>query len=235
VEPRQHPALSAVLRNICTELGDLPITLVHGQDNGAYVRDAIPEACSRVATYELNARNLSSASYSALLTSPLLWETMSAKHVLVFQTDAGICEGRDPQPLLDALASDYCGAPWEWDEGESGNGGFSLRNRSQMLRLCPERPEAHDPEDVYFATACSKDTDCTLCPPAMAAAFANESTSDDHSWAFHNNWAYRGGVTLPNCDFNEAIRDAQGAPPAGPAPDLDVWVPALGPRDGALS
>lgn len=229
VEPREHPALAPVLRNVCTELGDIPMVVVHGQDNGDFVRAAIPEACSRVSTYELNARNLTSQSYSALLTSPVLWQTLSAKHVLVFQTDAGICEGRDPQPLLDALDSDYCGAPWSWDEaGGGGNGGFSLRNRVKMLRLCPDAP-VQDNEDLYFARACAADAACSVCSPPVAAAFANETTEHEDSWAFHRNWSYRDGALLADCDFNERIRNAcaQAVPPAGPPPDLDTWVPTL--------
>lgn len=232
VEPREHPALPAVLRNVCEELGgDTPLTIVHGQSNGAFARSAIPDVCSRVSLYEVNAPNLSAETYSALLTSAALWDSLEAKHVLVFQTDSGICEGRSKLPLAAALASDYCGAPWGWDEERrGGNGGFSVRDRETMRRLCPERPTT-EMEDIFFTRSCSADPACTLCPAPVAAEFANESTDDDHSWAFHNNWAYRGDRTLADCPFNERIRLAcsQNVPYPGDPPDPKSWVPALTP------
>jgi hypothetical protein len=79
--------------------------------------------------------------YSQILLSPSFWRSVQAETVLVFQTDAFLC-----RTGIDAVANsyDYAGAPWYLCEKgrdrssylcEGGNGGLSLRRRSNMLRL----------------------------------------------------------------------------------------------------
>ena len=105
-----------------------------------------------------------------------------------------------------------------------------MRDRETMLRLCPETPTTQM-EDLFFTESCAADPACSVCSAPVAAAFANETTDDDHSWAFHNNWSYRGDRTLPDCSFNERLRLAcsQDMPYPGDPPDLDSWVPTLSP------
>lgn len=229
VEPREHPALRPVLQNICSEVGDIPIDLVHGTTNKRFALEAIPPECTRVSTYQVNADNLDNLSYSMVLTSRDLWNLSSSTKVLVFQTDSGVCANRDKESLNKAMSSDYCGAPWaERHAGlDVGNGGFSLRDRAQMLRLLPEHPTTYN-EDIFFAQQCSEDDQCHVCPERIGAQFANETTAHDESWAFHKNWVYRGTV-LPNCSQNEKIRDLsnQIPPSSAKVPDVAQWKPTF--------
>lgn len=79
--------------------------------------------------------NHDARSYSARLETPELWENFKAfDHVLLIQCDALLL-----RPIPESYFKyDYIGAPWSNPEfrGLAGNGGFSLRRVSAMVRAC---------------------------------------------------------------------------------------------------
>jgi hypothetical protein len=115
VEPREHAALEAVVQNIARASG-LPVTIVHGTQNGAFAR-GIADRCPQVDVLaEMNAENLDIRSYNKLWLHPSIWTNVGpGDKILKFEVDAGACG--EPAGLQAALEYDYCGAPWFLPKG----------------------------------------------------------------------------------------------------------------------
>ena len=146
--------------------GGWSVQFFHGTSNLEKVAAHFSEEeWSRVTCESLGVDNLSSSQeYSSLLTSHWFWSRVGAEYVLIVQEDALLCTGpmqglRTVGEVSDAY--DYAGAPWEpydgWVRGKAwlnsvgGNGGLSLRRRSQALAcldLAPWQPKQW--EDAYF-------------------------------------------------------------------------------------
>lgn len=93
--------------------------------------------------------------YNTMFKSRVFWETVNAKHALVFQTDVHLCE--HPGVDLDNfLMYDYVGSPFKnVKNGVFMNGGLSLRNVEGMKRqidVC----KSHSAEDVFFSKPCNR-------------------------------------------------------------------------------
>lgn len=94
----------------------------------------------------------STETYSALMLSRRFYERFEAyDHILVYQLDAFVFS--DELDRFCALPYDYIGAPWLHDtvgRRVVGNGGFSLRRVSTMLRVL-DLPMARVPERLALA------------------------------------------------------------------------------------
>lgn len=95
---------------------------------------------------------LSTETYSALMLSRRFYERFKAyRHILVHQLDAFVFS--DELDRFCALPYDYIGAPWAHDSADRrivGNGGFSLRRVSAMLRVL-DLPMSRVPERLALA------------------------------------------------------------------------------------
>ena len=107
--------------------------------------------------------------------------TPGAESVLIFQEDALLCG-----PSLDTFEAevDYVGAPWDpsdawvrakaWLAAVGGNGGLSLRRRSQALRCLDEFAwQRGQWEDAYFVEKLQQLGHC-VATASRARAFAIE-------------------------------------------------------------
>ena len=150
VEPRKHPALSFVLHNFAANLSkDWKILVFHGKDNKEFVHDIIQgmEDPSRFLTpIQLDVTNLSFEQYNAVLMSQAFYRCIPTETLLIFQTDTMILE---PSQLQEFLSYDYVGAPWTM--GHVGNGGLSLRKKTNMITVITTVNPFHVNEDVYFS------------------------------------------------------------------------------------
>ena len=152
VELRRHPHLSYVLRNIVYFLDESwGLHIFHGSDNEGFVKEIV-RGWGDVRLTNLQKKNFTKEDYSLLLTSAEFWLGIESEHVLLFQTDS-ILRRRGIERFF---GYDYVGAPWKSEDSPpvGGNGGFSLRRRSAMLKILQ-----HDrgdiprvPEDIYFCT-----------------------------------------------------------------------------------
>ena len=228
VEPREHEGLLPVLENMCSKLPEVPITIVHGTQNGEYVKEKAEQCPCVHKIYEANADNFNAATYSKLMTSNAFWDAMGDREkTLVFQTDSGICgEG---ELVSQFVEFDYCGAPWNWAVGQDrplvGNGGFSLRNTEIFREHVRNDPEHTINEDVKFVEWCTNDPNCNLCPDDVGKKFAVETMNDTDSWAFHNNISYTGKSI---CDLNQTIHDLnKKSKGMGNPPDAETYEPSV--------
>jgi len=230
VEPREHIALEAVLRNIVKKM-NIPITIVHGINNKEFVENIASRIPQVDIMTEINAENLNAGTYSQLLMDLEFWENIGVDendHILIFQTDSGICgKGLD---IHNYSQYDYCGAPWKKSLQMSvkvGNGGFSIRSVAHAKKHI----RGHDPsktwrrnEDIVFAKWCAEDSTCKVCPLGAARKFANE-TYPDKSAAFHNNWKHH---SVSSCPFNQKIKKLNKQQPSVDwSPPNVSWVPTF--------
>jgi hypothetical protein len=187
VEPRQHPALSFVLKNMATLLPDgWKILVFHGNTNGEFVQDIIEdmEFPSRfLKPIVLDVDNLTIAQYNAMLMSSAFYKCIPTETMLIFQTDTMILE---PTYLSAFLSYDYVGAPWK--SGGVGNGGLSIRKKTKMLIITQTVMPFQSNEDVYFAFQ----TIIPLLKPSFQEAqkFAVETVFYEQPFGIHAPWKH---------------------------------------------
>ncbi len=159
IEPRKHKALPFLLKNL---LENLPLNWIikvfHGLENSAWFDELLKEFSPvdrvRIFAVPLLVKNFeNSRAYSEFVASREFLAQIPTETFLIAQTDSMI--NPNCKDLLGKfLQYDYVGAPWPWDHLHVGNGGFSLRKRSAMLRILDRvGPLQGDYEDQFFSTA----------------------------------------------------------------------------------
>ena len=188
IEPRKHKALAFVLKNVLENLdNEWQIILYHGRQNETYVKRIIEstllEHSSRITLIKLDVDNLDGPEYNALMMNYNFIASIPTETFLVFQTDSMI-NPRYKDLLYTYLKYDYVGAPWI--HGGVGNGGFSLRKRSKMLK-CISIPVVHRYEDAWY----SNDIHKLYKPPhELAALFSIETVYTKVFFGVHSAWKY---------------------------------------------
>jgi GR25 family glycosyltransferase involved in LPS biosynthesis len=168
IEPRQHKALSFVLKNIALNLSnEWNIIIFHGNKNQEYVNEIIDQELkddkNRIKLVNLYVDNLTSIEYNCLLTNISFYDYIPTETFLVFQTDTMIFKSN--RHLINKfLQYDYVGAPWK--NGDVGNGGFSLRKKSKMIEIIKNNTfNAAFNEDSFFSYILSDDVLENLTKP----------------------------------------------------------------------
>jgi len=210
IEPRRHKALHLVLQNALECLSnEWRVVVFHGKNNREYVNHIMEllsegEERKRVSLVQLPVHNLNQKTYSALLTNPNagIYEHIHTEYFLIFQTDTIMF--KEHIHLMDyyiAQGVDYIGAPWlrcnyppTRERDFIGNGGFSLRKKSTMLRIMQTQiwNEHEDgwQEDLYF---CRSYEGITLKKPSYddAARFCVDEVFSPIVMACHRPWCHR--------------------------------------------
>jgi hypothetical protein len=148
---------------------------------------------------------------------PLSLATIPTDRYIVFQPDGMLC-GPTSAAALDAFAPySYVGAPWPWevaknDKATGGNGGFSLRNKSIILRIVAEFGGSwnNEFEDGWFGSKVER-VGGALPPPAVAGTWATETMYTVPPLGFHKPWTHipeLGGVGV----FAKIYRDCAVMP-----------------------
>lgn len=210
IESRRHKAMRFVLRNLLDNLDDRWTVLIfHGTSNGEWLRSLLDTHfsadISRVRMEFLGVPVNTIDEYSTLMMTKDFYKSIPTEMFLIAQTDSMICS---PQKgwVDDFLQYDYVGAPWtkELSDIEVGNGGFSLRRKSKMLKIldrCPALPAV--PEDLFFSRGCE-----AVRPhkPSLEEAkrFSQESIRSERSFGIHQIWNYF------KSDMNEIEKQCPG-------------------------
>ena len=82
IEPREHPALQTVLKNVRNKLPNWPIIFIHGTKNEEWAKRQIV-GISDVTLKNCNVPNSSITAYSNYLTSISFWETLPFEKILL--------------------------------------------------------------------------------------------------------------------------------------------------------
>lgn len=206
VEPREHPHLEFVVRNIMLHLNnrkaDWRLQIHISSQNQGFVKRIlldIPDVQYRL----LPDKFYGSTDYNTLLKGQKLWRDFhnnGIQNVLIFQVDS-ILIGNDISPYL---KYDFIGAPWhitpsapsaDWVRNDYEllshkqlyfeaccNGGLSLRNVAAMVNITKSRASRnpHVNEDTYFSSS-AKDMGLKLPKRHESYSFALEIPCHDIS------------------------------------------------------
>lgn len=199
MEPRRHPHLEVVLRNVLHFLGDgWGLELFAGPANRRYLED-LTASWGEARIHPFGATNLSTVEYNQLKKNPDTWRRLHAEHILWIEPDCLLC-----RPGIDEyMRFHYIGAPWHKELAISpscrvGNGGLSLRRRSAMLSIA----ERANPdwrvilsEDVFFCVNMhlrniQHPGTYSLPDVQTASSFAVESVFHPSPFGIHKIWKY---------------------------------------------
>lgn len=161
VEPRCHPALEFVLRNIRWSLPSYKVILVHGTENEKYIKELLKDIHGEFQLVSCKLDDMPPKVYNTLFMQTNFWNALPEKPewLLVTQTDVILMKNGE-EHLEELIQQDikFVGAPWNYtcsvcfsalDSGCGhmidqkvvaslapdmvGNGGFSLRHLPSML------------------------------------------------------------------------------------------------------
>lgn len=172
VEPRNHKHLITVIENMLDIFPDIKIYIFHGKNNKELVKNIQTQHINKIILYNIGVENLNIYSYNYLLTRTEFYKSIPSTHILVFQTDS-ILFTKSTVDITNYFKYSYVGAPWKhswphtihnkkgnylngWICSKIGNGGLSLRNRSDMIEALDRYPyekSSFPIEDVYFGSA----------------------------------------------------------------------------------
>lgn len=238
VEPRCHPRLARVLRNMSCVLPNAALTVVGSAQNRSMVEEIVGAGTgtgTNVRFLDCGADNLTMREYSALLTSPGFYERLCGEHILVFQTDTGIRRNE----VLRFLEYDYVGAPWDHviirnPRLRMGNGGFSLRRRTKMLEMVTRHRPDHaanemvpgygEPEDVFLVRCLYADAGAVLPTPQVANTFSVEATWCPCPMGFHQAHMFWEGAQLEQLLFEGTDLPGPEYVPARRVRVTDAWL-----------
>jgi len=131
--------------------------------------------------------------YNELMTTIDFWKLIPTERVLVYKMETFMCSGSD-YIISDFEKWDYIGAPWKWAPTDlkyigGGNGAFSLRLKSQMIKIL----EIGDSwssnrinEDMYFVKNINKFNITTLPPPEISKTFSVEEIASNKPLAVYH-------------------------------------------------
>lgn len=202
VEPRKHILLEPIVLNIINNTdSDVIIQLFHGTDNldyimgtklGDYVRSG------KIILENLGVADLKWKEYNKLLVTTDFWNKVKGENILIFQTDSCICS-KSKHKIEEFIDYDYVGSPWRQvfldmillqtlgnsNNNGVGNGGFSFRKRSAMLKSINNNKYKNTAEDVFYSG-----TDLNFPSRDKAKTFSVESVFYDSPYGIHKPWLY---------------------------------------------
>lgn len=203
MEPRLHPHLEYVLRNVLYFAGEgWGLEIFAGSENWNYLK-TLTRDWGAVRFHDLKSDNLSAIEYNSLKKHADTWRCLSSEKLLWIELDCLLV-----QPgINEFLEWDYVGAPWRAEMAISpncrvGNGGLSLRSRSAMLRIAESSPGHPIPnpsviytEDLYFCInmqLCNQQQPGSFKIPDVetAANFSVESIYSRSPKGLHKTWKY---------------------------------------------
>ena len=194
IEFRRMPHIEYLVRRTVFTLKDWNHTIVCGNNN----YDMIVEMCesihknlnTKIKFIKLNIDNMPVKKYSELLKTKDFWNRFVGEKLLIYQEDTILFHGN----IEEFLDYDYVGAPWRNINYQSnsfvGNGGFSLRSKSVMLKCISANNPENDklPEDVYFVKTIIKNNLGNIAPKYIAKKFSQEQVLGDNPVGGHAFW-----------------------------------------------
>jgi hypothetical protein len=199
--------LEFLIRNTIIKLGkNWSHTVICGEVNYYYVLELCNSISPDINVIKTNYSNLSPSSYSEFLSSLNFWNLLYGEKILIYQEDSIIFKNN----IKDFLQFDFIGAPWPDYQNDNingvGNGGFSLRTKSKMIKVIKEihinetkinsstkqymnnTNSTILPEDVYFTKNMLDLNIGFVADRKTAYDFSTESILSINSFGGHNFW-----------------------------------------------
>lgn len=207
LEFRNFSHIEFIIRNNIHKLEEgWSHTVVCGLDNYDLVYKICQSISSHIKIIKLQYANLDVNSYNNLLTSAFFWNLFVGDKILIYQEDSCIFR----KGINKFLQYDYIGAPWPKHQNDNiilvGNGGFSLRTKSIMLKIIDTISLQNTtfnsdtlqymknvnlkngPEDVYFSKNMLDLHIGTVASYEIASEFSIETIYHSYPFAGHNFW-----------------------------------------------
>ncbi len=195
IEPRQHPHLEYVLRNVIHFLGpQWGLQIFSGRKNYEFVQDMV-KGWGNAHVYRIETDDLSTIEYNQVKKSPGFWNLVKGERVLWVEPDCMLCHG----DIDEFLEYDYVGAPWQPRMAVSlncrvGNGGLSLRSTAAMREIantCNTDKSVFGTEDVFFVVNMQLSKDRYRIPPVeVAKKFSVESVYYERPFGLHKAYKF---------------------------------------------
>jgi len=118
VEPRKHPGLLVVVKNVLRNLDpSWKVQIFHGTENETWVEKEFSDqiASGRLYLTRMDVKNLTLLDYNTLMLTPQFWENILGEHVLLFELDSALCD-HSIHKIEEFMSYDYIGAPWTFEE-----------------------------------------------------------------------------------------------------------------------
>jgi hypothetical protein len=210
IEFRPLPNLEFLIRNTILKLNNWNHTIICGNINYDFIKNTCEDICkninSKINIIKLDIDNLNPSQYSQLLVSSNFWNNIKGEKILIYQEDTMLFHN-NIEPFM---KYDYIGAPWPINQDDNlngvGNGGFSLRTKSVMLK-CIEKILPHEinlgkstinyikstnstfvPEDVYFSKSMIDYKIGNVADRNTALNFSQETQKSINPLGGHNFW-----------------------------------------------
>ena len=157
IESRIDEKIELVIKNFMYYLHtDWNLIIFYTENNEEYIRN-ITQNIGEVKLIKISENQIDANFYNHIFKSNHFYDLIDGEYFLIFQMDTLL-----RKPIPDKFFKySYVGAPWRKDlhhvkmAGEVGNGGFSLRNKRDMMKIIQD--VAIDwslNEDVYFSNGC---------------------------------------------------------------------------------
>ena len=209
IEPRDDDTVIGVIRDFNKKLNNgrdnWKIVFYCGKNLKAKWVDTFKDISIEIR--ELNTNNFTQEEYSDFCKNERLWESLYGKFVLVFQLDT-IIRNEEPYTIdyFLNLNKSYIGGnmSYNWNQlirenihmdNRNFNGGLSLRNRLDMIKIIqvftpestvsPSYKMTTDAEDVYFTLGCYK-LKLKLGDDETSSHFAIHTIIKDTFFGCHN-------------------------------------------------
>lgn len=207
VEFRILPHIEFIIRNAIIKLGsDWSHTIICGDLNYDFMVDLCFHISPFIKVINTGLDNVAANNYNIMLTSQEFWELLEGEKILIYQEDSIMFKNN----IDDFLIYDFIGAPFPKDQNDTpnlvGNGGFSLRSKSAMLRVIKSISLVdtsynsstlrymknsgliNPPEDVYFSKNLQELGLGKVAPYEIALRFSSESVMNKSSLGGHKYW-----------------------------------------------
>lgn len=215
IEPRKSKAIPLVVKNMLENLdASWKMIIFHGTRNGEWLKKLLTEKLKdyapRITLIDLKRDNLDIDAYNKLMMSREILDQIPTEVFLVVQTDSIICK-KSAHILKEFMKYDYVGAPWAGRDGV-GNGGFSLRRKSMMLKIVEKCPTLNHNEDGFFSGGCDG---AHPHKPSFKEAkrFSIETEYNGESFGIHKPWAHlpdKNAELSAQCEGYDELKGLQG-------------------------
>ena len=237
IEFRSFPHVEFLVRNNILKLGSKwSYTIVCGTDNYEFMKDMATSISSAIRVIRIEKENMLPDMYNEMLTSLSFWEMLSGEKILIYQEDSILFH----KNIDEFLRYDFIGAPFPASQNDTpncvGNGGFSLRSKSVMIKIISEKPlkktvferstlkymRKHNlkngPEDVYFSKNMQELGIGTIPDAKIAGLFSSESIYNEKSLGGHKFW-------ISDKRWLERMRKSFGFLPSySPSSDIEAFL-----------
>ena len=131
IEFRLLPYTIFIIKNIILKLGSSwSHTIICGNNNYDFYNNFKQEYNLNIKIIRLNINNCTREEYSIMLLDSEFYNYFSGKYLLFYQEDSIVFRNFDKK----FLKYDFIGAPYY--NKDVGNGGFSLRNKETIMKIC---------------------------------------------------------------------------------------------------